>query len=441
MLAIDEAHEVHQSGRNFRPEFFDAVENMKNLYDVLPRPVPRLVMSATMTSEDIDVVTKKFGIDRYVMMCGSLARRQTLFRFKVSGNPAKSVVQLGADKLAAQPDKQQLWYCNSRTSAEGSMLDKAEGLLEKHFNSGKSQSTAQSFTGGDGLKMKVSIMDAFTSFADLPGEPVWNADGTVTLAKIQILIATSAANCGISSNFLTTAMHKGLPYSLYDIVQEMGRVNRTQRIPNCSFEIHASFDCLLSTYIRIMSNKDATERSRLLDMLMEVLQFLVVPDTCYHSFVEQYFEHGDIASTEKADCGNMCSACLKETTGFTGTFYCSQLISVLSNTLLNKPHVGPDSLKNAIKLAKRKIFHPGHVPGSNTAPIHALLLQMVAKNILKISVGNTSVVGTQRIAKKHLIIQLSSGMRSDGVIMPSYLIDESWNGMTYDDSTEPQTLE
>jgi hypothetical protein len=257
------------------------------------------------------------------------------------------------------------------------MLDKAEGLLEKHFSMGNSQSTAQSFTGGDGLKMKVSIMDAFTSFADLPGEPVWNDDGTVTLAKIQILIATSAANCGISSNFLTSAMHKGFPYSLYDIVQEMGRVNRTQRIPNCSFEIHASFDCLLSTYIRIMSNEDATERSRLLDMLMEVLQFLVVPAQCYHSFIEKYFEHGNFAAADKPDCGNMCSACLKETSGFTGMFYRNQLISVLSNTLLNKPHVAPDSVKNAIKLAKRKIFHPGHVPGSSTSQIHALLLKAV----------------------------------------------------------------
>jgi hypothetical protein len=120
-------------------------------------------------------------------------------------------------------------------------------------------------------------------------------------------------------------------------------------------------------------------------------------------------------------------------------FYQNQLISVLSNTLLNKPHVAPDSVKNAIKLAKRKIFHPGHVPGSSTSQIHALLLQMVAKNILKISVGDTSVVGTQRIAKQHLIIQLSNGVRSDGVIMPSYLIDASWDGMTYDDSTDPQT--
>jgi superfamily II DNA/RNA helicase len=127
------------------------------------------------------------------------------------------------------------------------MLDKAEELLDKHHKKGAGRATARSFTGGDGLKMKVSIMDAFTSFADLPGdgEPVWNEDGTVSLGKIQILIATSAANCGISSNFLTNAMHKGFPFSLYDIVQEMGRVNRTQRLLNCSFTIHASFDCLI----------------------------------------------------------------------------------------------------------------------------------------------------------------------------------------------------
>jgi hypothetical protein len=56
------------------------------------------------------------------------------------------------------------------------MLDKAEELLDKHHKKGAGQATARSFTGGDGLKMKVSIMEAFTSFADLPGEPVWNTN-------------------------------------------------------------------------------------------------------------------------------------------------------------------------------------------------------------------------------------------------------------------------
>jgi superfamily II DNA helicase RecQ len=166
MLAVDEAHEVHQSGRNFRPEFFDAVDNMKMLYKAIPHPVPRLVMSATMTMEDINVVRKRVGIDHYVMMCGSpLACRQTLFQFKVSGNPGKSVVQLGADKLEEQPDKQQLWYCNSRTSAEGgSMLERAGDLLERHHSLGGNKATAQSFTGSQNLSFDEQDGEGAASF-------------------------------------------------------------------------------------------------------------------------------------------------------------------------------------------------------------------------------------------------------------------------------------
>jgi superfamily II DNA helicase RecQ len=32
MLAIDESHEVHQSGRSFRPEFLEAVDNLKIIF-------------------------------------------------------------------------------------------------------------------------------------------------------------------------------------------------------------------------------------------------------------------------------------------------------------------------------------------------------------------------------------------------------------------------
>jgi hypothetical protein len=80
-------------------------------------------MSATMTQEDINLVCSKFGVKQYGMLCGSLAWRQTLFHFKVKGDPAKSIQKDGARLLASQLDKQQLWYCNSRTSAEGAILE------------------------------------------------------------------------------------------------------------------------------------------------------------------------------------------------------------------------------------------------------------------------------------------------------------------------------
>ena len=73
-------------------------------------------------------------------------------------------------------------------------------------------------------------MDAFTGFGYLPGNAgiKINEDGTVDLPRISILTATSAANSGVSSSQLKTAMHKGFPFSYYDLVQEMGQVNRTQ---------------------------------------------------------------------------------------------------------------------------------------------------------------------------------------------------------------------
>lgn len=75
--------------------------------------------------------------------------------------------------------------------------------------------------------MNSSLMDGFVRFGELDGIGIarFNDDGTVTLSKISIMTATSAANCGVSSNALTLAMHEGFPFSLYDMVQELGCVN------------------------------------------------------------------------------------------------------------------------------------------------------------------------------------------------------------------------
>ena len=127
--------------------------------------------------------------------------------------------------------------------------------------------------------------------------------------NIQIMMGTSAVNVGISSNTLTTCMHKGLPPNLYNLVQALGRVDRKQTSEPGSnrYEIHISFDSVVSLYIRLMTNEDSTERQKQLVAMFEVLRFLVVPTDCYHSFIETYFEVGP--TEEKTCCGNFCSYC------------------------------------------------------------------------------------------------------------------------------------
>ena len=61
-IAIDEAHEVEQSGRSFRTEFVEAAKTLNSLIESMPNPIPRLLMSATFRRTDYDAVSKLFDI-------------------------------------------------------------------------------------------------------------------------------------------------------------------------------------------------------------------------------------------------------------------------------------------------------------------------------------------------------------------------------------------
>jgi len=117
------------------------------------------------------------------------------------------------------------------------MIDAGETMLDKHSTFGYEKSAYHSFTGDDGIMMKSATMDAFTSYATIDGYK----EGP--LQKIQILTATSSANCGIISNELDNAFHEGFPLNLYELLQEMGRVDRKMTaIPGtCSYQVYILF--------------------------------------------------------------------------------------------------------------------------------------------------------------------------------------------------------
>jgi len=175
----------------------------------------------------------------------------------VSGQSTTALKHSTEKPLKSTSTKQQLWYSNSKEKAEGPMLDAAEIMLEKHCQFGHAKTICHSFTGSDGLMMKSATMDAFTSYPTIDGSTA------SLLPKIQILTATSSANCGISSNDLNNALHKGLPSSLYELLQEMGQVNRklSAITGECHYEVHILFNSCISLHIRIMSNEDIAEQN------------------------------------------------------------------------------------------------------------------------------------------------------------------------------------
>ena len=278
MFVIDEAHYVEQAGRSFRKEFVHAVEAVAlQIFPLLPRPIPHLYMSASYHEEDRARVTRVMRKIQPNLMHGSLSRRGTVFSCQISGGPTTSMRSSAERDLRDHPTKQQIWFTNSRMNAEGSLLDAADSLLEANQRRGGPSTVARSFTGHDGIKMKTTSMDLFTGYTadDAPSDtesidsdsPIIqlstlnrNArhkaategtavdNGNAKLHEIQILCATKSAECGISSNHIDFGYRKNMPQSLYDILQEMGRVNRrANALPgSCFYEVHISFDSVVS---------------------------------------------------------------------------------------------------------------------------------------------------------------------------------------------------
>ncbi len=81
-----------------------------------------------------------------------------------------------------------------------------------------------------------------------------------------------------------------------------------------------------------------------------------------------------------------------------------------------------------IKSAKDTIFHADNIPKQNTGPIHGLALQLLAKRIIGLSAGDSTKIGIDKLAKKHLLVK-PLNLDDGGLSMPSYLMDDAFSGM------------
>ena len=110
----------------------------------------------------------------------TLDQRGTKVCCVVSGDPANSLCNASEREQELRGEQQQIWYGGSRTNAEGPLLDRAEKILAKKRDSGGPNAVAHSFTGADGIMMKSTIMEAFTSYKKRDGPGRIEEDGNFT---------------------------------------------------------------------------------------------------------------------------------------------------------------------------------------------------------------------------------------------------------------------
>ena len=135
LIVVNEAHFINQSGRHFRPEFLTAVRYLGHLIRLMPRRVPRVLMSATLLKSDIDLIIKLMEDMEPQVLHGPLDRRTIAFKVFVSGRGRTTLKKSAKYHFKKRPKAQQIWYTNSRTKAEGSLWDLAEELLHENRTS------------------------------------------------------------------------------------------------------------------------------------------------------------------------------------------------------------------------------------------------------------------------------------------------------------------
>ena len=122
-----------------------------------------------------------------------------------------------------------------------------------------------------------------------------------------------------------------------------------------------------------------------------------------------------------------CDGTITNTTGF---FHRRQLMSILATNMTQTKQITPKVLLKLLKQNKSTIFHSAHVPKKKTGQFHALAIQLLANDIIEIEVTDISKLGTNKLTADHIGITLPNAKDSDGLMLPAYMIEESYKYLT-----------
>ena len=433
-FCIDEAHTAVVNYEYFRPEFKSAIENVNTLVsmskDSNPKHrIPILVMSASFTIP----IQREFNnlIHRMpsVVIWGDMKRRNIGIFVDTVGNPICAFLSQWSSHVQEDPTKKSLVYCNSAAMAEGSLLSR---LRSQHNNLppdvkksiGKHSLVA--FTGKCGVMMKSYLMDAFSGESE-----------DESLPNIVCMPCTSAANCGVSSKLCTRCYRIGPPPNMLDLVQEMGRVDRshTGALGENSYHIYLNVPTYIQLWIRTQMDANATIRRRQSEDLLSTLKHLVLPTKCLHQIIEEHFEN-PANRKDIGPCTNNCSFCLAgDGVRVSGKVSKKKLVSILQANVFVDGSVPADKLVGMFTSDKGKHLRSNIWCGlstKNPGKAHGLVLMMVAARLIHLRFHSSYVptpgqlvsMSKVEFALSKEVVYGDDGERCDSL---SICIDSNWD--------------
>jgi hypothetical protein len=203
-------------------------------------------MSASFHLEEQSIFLAIMSVKSTHVCWGSMASCGFLFLVSVNGNVSGAISNEIAFYLKHSAMYKVIVYTNTKSSAEGHLLALSKKTLANHLIAGDTIP----LTGDSGLMMKNWLVSLFSGAIQSQVSSLW------------VLLATAAANCGISSTDSLLAVHYAFPPTLIDLLQEMGRVCRGPRVPgDLQDRYHLYLNCNLFLFFCCVSSRSQLSKS------------------------------------------------------------------------------------------------------------------------------------------------------------------------------------
>jgi len=275
-IAIDEAHCISQWGHDFRPEY----RQIAALRSVAPG-VGMQAFTATATPRVRDDIEGQLGLERPVVLVGSVDRPNLTYRVRARRNSAKQTVEAIHTMHEHSEGNGAIVYCLSRADTER--------LSEK---------------------LRAAGIDARAYHAGLASHIRQRVERDFTNEQLEVVVATVAFGMGIDRSNVRLVVHATMPKSVEAYQQEAGRAGR---------------DGLPAQCLLLYSPSDAVRWRRLIERgaaetgadpsvtraqldLIDQMSRLVGAMRCRHRALSEHF--GQMYDAES--CG-ACDVCLSET--------------------------------------------------------------------------------------------------------------------------------
>ncbi|HEX4017938.1 MAG TPA: RecQ family ATP-dependent DNA helicase [Frankiaceae bacterium] len=194
LFSVDEAHLVSEWGHDFRPEYL----RLRHLIDVLRRP-PILALTATASPPVQADITRQLGMTNPRIVVADFDRPNislTVRRTDPHAKEGDALLERTTAVIVSHPTPA-LVYAMSHARCE----DLAERLNLSALKAG-------AYHAGMTARQRAQVQDRF--FA----------------GELDVVAATSAFGMGIDKADVRTVAHAGVPASLDDYYQEIGRAGR-----------------------------------------------------------------------------------------------------------------------------------------------------------------------------------------------------------------------